>query len=335
MTDKQKTASISIPFTLQVTDEGGIKYLSPGLAQLDWQVPLRPHLGVLAVMPNNSANYIDEAATGGASTIPPSRFGGNIDDWRIGKGGTMYYQVELPGAYIVVGDTHAAQGDSELAGTAMETSMTTKLKVTLHKKDSLPKIVETLDFPLLETSTQFVIHGFAYENYLDELADPSDIFAEGASLDLAMADAFINTRNWLMDVYDLIEEEAIALMTTAVDFGITQVVDGNWGVHADIEKWVFDTESDVPYDYSCTTSMSAGRRRLNTLDRRELWKRHGTSDADHRTYGRNLYSQVTKDCAKCSTSAVRHLLEGKLLDAKLRFAMEKAEKLSTEAPEGL
>lgn len=86
------------------------------MATLDWKVPLRPHLGVLAVMPNNTANYIDEAATGGASTIPPSRFGGNIDDWRIGKGGTMFYKVELPGALVVVGDTHAAQGDSELAG---------------------------------------------------------------------------------------------------------------------------------------------------------------------------------------------------------------------------
>lgn len=112
-------------------DDGGIKYLNPDPAELAWKIPLRPHLGVLAVMPNNTANYIDDAATGGASTIPPSRFGGNIDDWRIGKDGTMYYkvsnnksghfyfkfaqnltvgvQVELPGALVVVGDTHAAQ----------------------------------------------------------------------------------------------------------------------------------------------------------------------------------------------------------------------------------
>lgn len=75
-----------------VTDEGGIQYLSPDPASLDWKVPLRPHLGVLAVMPNNTANYLDAAATGGASTIPPARFGGNIDDWRIGRGGTMFYK---------------------------------------------------------------------------------------------------------------------------------------------------------------------------------------------------------------------------------------------------
>lgn len=194
-----------------VIDEGGIKYLSPDEAKLNWKVPLRPHLGTLAVMPSNTANYIDEAATGGASTIPPARFGGNIDDYRIGKGGTMYYKVEVPGANIVVGDTHAAQGDSELAGTAMETSMTTKLRISLHKADSLPKKVATLDFPLLETSDTFVIHGFAYNNYLDDLEDASTIFAEGASLDLAMEDCFIRTRDWLMDVYDMTEEETIAL----------------------------------------------------------------------------------------------------------------------------
>lgn len=111
----------------------------------------------------------------------------------------------------------------------METSMTTKLRLTLHKKGSLPKKVETLSFPLLETSNKFVIHGFAYANYLDDIPDASDIFSLGASLDLAMADCFILTRNWLMDTYDLIEEETIALMTTSVDFGVTQVSDGSGG----------------------------------------------------------------------------------------------------------
>jgi acetamidase/formamidase len=64
---------------MQVTDDGGIVYLSPDPAMLNWKVPLRPHLGTLAVMPDNTDNYIDGAAPGGASTIPPSRFGGNID----------------------------------------------------------------------------------------------------------------------------------------------------------------------------------------------------------------------------------------------------------------
>jgi len=299
-----------------VTDESGIKY---GLgAKLDWRAPLRPHLGTLAVMPNNTANYIDEAATGGASTIPPARFGGNIDDWRIGKGGTMYYTVEVPGALIVVGDTHAAQGDSELAGTAMETSMTTQLKITLHKAGSLPKPVQNLVFPLLETDKEWVIHGFAYANYLDSLEDASTIFAEGASLDLAMADCFVKTRDWIMDTFDVIEEEVIAIMTTSVNFGVTQVVDGNWGVHADVEKWVFDG-SDTHYDYSCAPQTADRRRRLETDQRRTLLEEHGV-EASPKEYADQLFSKVTAKCEKCGKSAVRHLLAEKMVDAKLKYA---------------
>ena len=311
-----------------VTDEGGIVYMSPDPAGLDWKVPLRPHLGTLAVMPNNTANYIDEEAPGGANTIPPARFGGNVDDWRIGKGGTMFYTVEVPGAQILVGDTHAAQGDAELAGTAMETSMTAKLRVTLHKQWSLPKKVQALNFPLLETDTQFVIHGFSYDNYLDDLEDASDIFAEGATLDKAMADCFVKTRDWLMDVYDMVEEETIALMTTSVDFGITQVVDGNWGVHADIDKWVFDN-TGAPYDYSCTTSKGPGRRHsrgrmLRQQDRRDLLENHGV-DMSAEAYASSLFERVTKDCKSCSRSSSRELLANKLLDTKLHFAKKLVE----------
>ncbi|CAB9499424.1 Acetamidase formamidase [Seminavis robusta] len=308
-----------------VTDEGGILYLSPDPAGLNWKVPLRPHLGVLGVMPNNTINYIDEDAPGGANSIPPSRFGGNVDDWRIGKGGTMYYTVEVPGAMIVVGDTHAAQGDSELAGTAMETSMTAKLRVTLHKKDELPAMVQGLNFPLLETSTEFVIHGFAYNNYLDQVEDPSNVFAEGASLDLAMEDCFIKTRNWLMDTYGLIEEETIALMATAVDFGVTQVVDGNWGVHADIDKWVFD-ESDTPYDYSCTTSKSGrrgrGRKLMSGSSRRRVLEDHDILLSPDQ-YADSLYDRVTSQCTSCETHWNRRHLADALLNAKIKFVQRR------------
>jgi acetamidase/formamidase len=304
---------------LQVTDDGGMIYLSPDEAKLNWKVPLRPHLGTLGVMPSNTDNYIDASAAGGANSIPPSRFGGNVDDWRIGKGGTMYYTVEVAGAGILVGDTHAAQGDAELAGTAMETSMTTKLRIVLHKADSLPIKVQNLNFPLLETSDQYVIHGFAYENYLDELDDASTIFQEGASLDLAMADCFIKTRNWLMDTYDLIEEETIALMATAVDFGITQVVDGNWGVHADVDKWVFE-ETDTPYNYGCTTSKTAGRRALlEADDRRGMLEKHGVYYAPEQ-YAEELWSRVTVECATCANHFSRRRVANRMLDAKLRFA---------------
>jgi acetamidase/formamidase len=69
-------------------------------------------------------------------------FGGNIDNRRIGKGATMYYPVQVSGALLSMGDAHAAQGDSELDGTAVETSITARVKITLHKKSALPKLVQ-------------------------------------------------------------------------------------------------------------------------------------------------------------------------------------------------
>ena len=284
-------------------------------------------------MPSNTDNYIT-ANQGGASTIPPSRFGGNVDDWRIGKGGTMYYKCELEGCLLVTGDTHAAQGDSELAGTAMETSMTTKLRVTLHKEDSLPALVTGVDWPLLETSTQYVVHGFAYTNYLDELDVPSTIFQEGASIDAAMEDCYLKTRNWLMEAWGLIEEETIAIMTTSVDFGVTQVVDGNWGAHATIPKFVFD-KSDTPFDYTCATSKTAGRRhlkeqetstrRLKEDEREALYNKHSNEKESFEQYKNRFYSQVTKSCESCAFSSMRGLLTDKLLDTKLHFLQKVTE----------
>ena len=189
---------------------------------LDWKVPLRPHLGLLAVMPSNTLNYeTGRPGVGGANTIPPSKFGGNVDNWRIGKGTTMYYTVEVDGAKLMMGDTHAAQGDSELAGTAMETSMTAKVKVTLHKKATAPAMVQNLTYPLMETEQNFLVSGFAFSNYLDQLETPGDIFAEGASVDLALENCFNNTRSFIMKTYELTEPETIALMSTGVDFAIT------------------------------------------------------------------------------------------------------------------
>lgn len=60
-----------------------------------------------------------------------------------------------------MGDAHASQGDSEFDGTAIETSINAKLKLTLHKKGKLPKKVQGLDFPLLENANEYIVHGYA------------------------------------------------------------------------------------------------------------------------------------------------------------------------------
>ena len=70
-------------------------------------------------------------------------------------------------------------------------------------------------------------------------ADAQSKIYEKSSIDLAMKDAFRKMRHFLMTTKGLSEDEAISLMSVAVDFGVTQVVDGNWGVHAIIKKSLF------------------------------------------------------------------------------------------------
>jgi acetamidase/formamidase len=93
---------------------------------------------------------------------------------------------------------------------------------------------------MLETEDQWSVYGFTFANYLAELGPAGQIeVAQHASLDKAMRDAFRKLRRFLMTVHRLSEDEAIALMSVAADFGVTQVVDGNWGVHGSIRKNVF------------------------------------------------------------------------------------------------
>jgi acetamidase/formamidase len=197
------------------------------------RVPIRPHFGTLGLAPSE-ADIVD--------SIPPSYTGGNIDNWRIGKGATMYYPVAVDGALLSAGDPHAAQGDSELCGTAIECSLTGTFQLIVHKeKDLKVTPLQALNYPLLETQTEFLVHGFSYPNYLANLGAnaQADIYKK-SSVDLAMRDAFRKMRHFLMTTQQLSEDEAISLMSVAADFGVTQVVDGNWGVHALIKKSLFN-----------------------------------------------------------------------------------------------
>ncbi len=196
------------------------------------RIPIRPHFGVIGLAPKE-ADMVD--------SIPPSYTGGNIDNWRIGKGATMYYPVAVDGGLLSVGDPHASQGDSELCGTAIECSLNGTFQLILHKKADLAgTALEELDYPMLETQDEWLVHGFSFANYLAELGEKaqSDIYSK-SSVDLALRDAFRKMRHFLMNTKGLTEDEAISLITVGVDFGITQVVDGNWGVHAVIRKDIF------------------------------------------------------------------------------------------------
>ncbi|WP_256717255.1 MULTISPECIES: acetamidase/formamidase family protein [Paenibacillus] len=202
------------------------------------KIPVRLHFGTMGVAPKE-ADVVD--------SVPPSYNGGNVDDWRITEGATMYYPVSVAGALLSIGDPHAGQGDSEINGTAIETSVTGDIQVILHKKASLNNKLKGLNFPLLENENEWVVHGFSYANYLEELgaSAQTDIF-KNSSIDKAMKDAAHKTKDFLMAGMELSEDEAYSLMSVSADFGITQVVDGNWGVHALIDKGQFGDSERKP-----------------------------------------------------------------------------------------
>ena len=174
-------------------------------------VRVRPHLGTAGVAPNVS---------GRVSTIPPGKHGGNIDNWRIGAGSTMYYPVQVEGGLFSIGDPHVSQGDGEISGTAIEASLDVTMQIIV-RKDVFPS-------PLLETPNYFVVHGF------DE------------DLNIAMKNASIDMLELLSDHRGLSKDDAYSLMSVSSDFGVTQVVDSVQGVHAKIPRSILDIGEPPP-----------------------------------------------------------------------------------------
>lgn len=169
------------------------------------RVPVRPHLGTAGVAPDE---------TGRVSTIPPGRHGGNIDNWRIGAGATVYYPVMVDGGLFSIGDPHISQGDGEISGTAIEASLDVTFQIFLRKDMTVPS-------PLLETPREWICHGF------DE------------DLNVAMRNASLDMLDLLTRERELSRNDAYSLMSVAADFGITQVVDGRQGVHVRIDRGIF------------------------------------------------------------------------------------------------
>ena len=103
--------------------------------------------------------------------------------------------------------------------------------------------MSVLDFPLGSTSKDYIVHGFTETDYLETFADnPGDIYG-ASSIDKAMANTYTQTRKFVMAAYGLTADEANTIITQGIDFGMTQLVDGNWGVHAIIPKAIFADES--------------------------------------------------------------------------------------------
>ena len=161
-------------------------------------VRLAPFLGVLGMPPPEPGVH---------STIPPRRSGGNIDCKELVAGTTLYLPIPVDGALFSAGDGHAAQGDGEVSGTAIEAPVEARL--TLDLRDDLQ-----LEWPLARVDGAWLTFGFD-----EHLGVAARIAVEGM-LDL------------LEREHELPRDDALALASIVVDLRVTQVVNGALGVHA-------------------------------------------------------------------------------------------------------
>ena len=165
----------------------------------DATVALAPFLGVIGMPP---------AEPGVHSTTPPRRQGGNIDCKELTAGATLLLPIAVDGALVSAGDGHAAQGDGEVSGTAIECPLEVA-RVTLDIRDDLD-----LRMPIAWTEHAWIAFGF----------DPD--------LDVA-ADMALETMLDLMErEHGLSRSRALALASVCVDLRVTQVVNDSKGVHA-------------------------------------------------------------------------------------------------------
>ncbi|HZL59952.1 MAG TPA: acetamidase/formamidase family protein [Stellaceae bacterium] len=170
------------------------------------EIPLRPFFGIMATGPALTLGKLNSA--------PPGPYGGNIDLNELTAGSTLYLPVHVPGALFMTGDGHAAQGDGEVNLTAIETSLTGTFRFELLKR-------KFWTLPRAETKTHWITMG------LHE------------TLDEALRIAVRETVKFLSEEHDLDPADAYALASVAIDFEVTQNVDGVKGIHAMIPKGIF------------------------------------------------------------------------------------------------
>jgi amidase len=168
-----------------------------------YTVPLRPMLGCVAVAPNSA-----QAAPG---TGDSGRYGGNMDFNEIVEGATVYLPVSVPGALLYVGDGHAAQGDGELNGNALETSMDVEFTV-----DVIPG--KRIMGPRVESATHIMAVGL-----------------EG-SLDDSFRTATSSMAQWLTDDYKLTPSEVAQVLGTSAEYKVSEAADRNAGIVLKINK---------------------------------------------------------------------------------------------------
>jgi acetamidase/formamidase len=169
-------------------------------------IPLHPFFGSVGVAPPKEAGRMNSA--------PPWINAGNLDNKELVAGSSLFIPVHIKGALLEIGDGHAAQGNGEVDITAIETSLIANLQLIVHKG-------MTLHWPRAETATHIISMGCDRD------------------LNAATHIAVREMIRYLMDEKKMSQADAYMLCSVAVDVDITQLVDGNVGVHCMLPKSIF------------------------------------------------------------------------------------------------
>src|SRR6202049_630333 len=164
--------------------------------------PLHPFLGCIGVCP---------AGGEARSSVVPAEFGGNMDAPEASAGNTLYLPVNVPGALLYLGDGHAAMGDGEVAGTAIEVALLARVQVGLIKG-------KRINWPRFENNDSIMAVG-AYR-----------------PLDDALRIAFTELVDWIHKDYGLSSLDAYELLSKVAKIHLDEMVDPNYVVVASIEK---------------------------------------------------------------------------------------------------
>jgi amidase len=166
------------------------------------KIPLHPFFGCIGVAP---------AGGEARSSIVPEAFGGNMDSPEASAGNTVYFPVNTPGAMLFLGDGHAAMGDGEIAGTAIEVPLRSRVQVRVIKG-------KKISWPRFENDEYIMAMG-AYR-----------------PLDDALRIAFTELIGWIHDDYGLSEIDAYQLLSQVGEIHLNEMVDPNYVVIAKVKK---------------------------------------------------------------------------------------------------
>jgi acetamidase/formamidase len=180
-------------------------------------LPYRPFPGTVGVAPSEPGEH---------PILPPSRFGGNMDTKHLRAGATLFLPVGAEGALFSLGDTHAAQGDGEVCGTAVEAAMDVVLRLSVRRDFEIQAPQYHLPRGALAQTEESSYHVCT---------------AVGPDLMEGARDAVRATISHLGERYGLDRQEAYALASVAVDLRIHELVDApNWVVGAFVPESIFE-----------------------------------------------------------------------------------------------